>query len=226
MSYALNFLKMDNINRLLDATEHPEHYSEAEIEAMLQTTEVKEAFDILDKTKSSLQPVITPDVEAEWKRFEQKNLISEQSPRFRIIGLFTRNIAASVAVGLASLTAVAAVVGIGGGYFRPHESDTTTASDIQEANGIIVQPDTAAVVGNIGKQLPETIVFNNETLETIISQIAGYYGYDVKSGSDSSMSLRLYFRWDQSLPVEEVIERLNNFEQIRLTVIDRTIKIG
>ena len=62
MSYAKNFHKMDKIDRLLDAIEHPDRYAPIEIEAMLQDQEVKEVFDLLDKTKSSLQTLPSPDI--------------------------------------------------------------------------------------------------------------------------------------------------------------------
>ena len=42
MSYAKNYLKMDKIDRLLDAIESPNRYTPTEIEAMLKDPEVKE----------------------------------------------------------------------------------------------------------------------------------------------------------------------------------------
>ncbi len=59
---------MDKIDRLFDAVEHPERYSSVEIKEMLKDPEVKEVFDLLDKTKSSLQAVEIPDIEDEWKK--------------------------------------------------------------------------------------------------------------------------------------------------------------
>lgn len=44
---------MDKIDHLLDAIEHPENYSDSEIETLLQDPETREVYRILDKTKTS-----------------------------------------------------------------------------------------------------------------------------------------------------------------------------
>ena len=65
---------MDKIDRFLDAIEYPERYTQSEIDAMLQDPEIKVVFDLLDKTKSSLQTQQSPDIEAEWRRFEKNHI--------------------------------------------------------------------------------------------------------------------------------------------------------
>ncbi len=59
---------MDKIDLLLDAIEHLDRYTPTEIEAMLRDPEVKEVFDLLDKTKASLHTLPDPDIETEWTR--------------------------------------------------------------------------------------------------------------------------------------------------------------
>ena len=39
----------DNIDRLLDALEHPENYSDAEVEQILADPEAREVYDMLHK---------------------------------------------------------------------------------------------------------------------------------------------------------------------------------
>lgn len=77
--------------------EHPENYTPTEIEAMLQDPEVKEVLDLLDKTKSSLQTIETPDIEDEWKRFEEKQRASRKLKMNWFIRLFSRNATAGIA---------------------------------------------------------------------------------------------------------------------------------
>lgn len=43
--------------------------------------------------------------------------------------------------------------------------------------------------------------------------------------NDSANELRLYFRWDKELPLDEIVGQLNNFEQINITLSDRTLII-
>lgn len=224
MSYAQNYLKMDKIDRLLDAIEHPDRYSEKEIDVLLSDPEVREVYNLLDKTKATLTPISTPDIDAEWGRFSNSHT-AKQLRTYRIFNLFSRNIAASIAIGIASLAAVAAVVGVSVHYALNKNTDNQIAEVALPTKENVASSDTISVVEEVPTVTPETIVFDNEPLETIINCIADYYGCKVEFSTDSSKSLRLYFRWNQARPLDEVVESLNNFEQINLTVKDKTIKI-
>lgn len=216
---------MDKIDRLFDAMEHPERYTPAEIETMLQDPEVKETFDLLDKTKSSLRTIVTPDIDDEWKKFENTHRNTGVYRNIRPVGLFYRKVAASIAIGIVSLTAVAAIVGVGVNYFNHRDAASVTTEVTAETAAAAYTTDTIATTQVEQAAEPEVVIFDNETLEDIISAISAYYGYEVAYGNDTTRSLRLYFRWKQELPIEEVVESLNNFEQISLTIKDKTIKI-
>ncbi|MDE7413132.1 MAG: DUF4974 domain-containing protein [Muribaculaceae bacterium] len=217
---------MNKIDRLLDVIEHPDLYTTSEIETMLQDPEVKEVFDLLDKTKSSLQSIAVPDISEEWTKFANQHHQSKSSRRHWLPQIFSRNAAASIVVCIASFTAVAAIVGVGihrisnGSSTTNPEVETTTVTDDATSQSNVVNsydPDD--------ETSPETVVFDNETLETILTIIGSYYGYTVTFNNDAAKSLRLYFRWNQALLIEDIAASLNNFEQINLTIVDRTIKI-
>lgn len=212
---------MDKIDKLLDVIGHPEHYSDAEIEAMLADPEVAEACEILDKTKASLTSVPTPDVDAEWTAFER----THKKHSFRIINLMSRNAAASVAIGIASLAAVAAVVGVGVNHVLDKKKENPSTEVAAMSKDYAVKNDTITVSGEIPEIAPETIVFDNEPLERIVSCIAEYYGHKAEFSTDTPKSLRLHFRWNQAQTLDEVVESLNNFEQIHISVNDNAIKI-
>ena len=63
----------------------------------------------------------------------------------------------------------------------------------------------------------ETIIFKNQSLDGILTAIADFYGVSLKFKRDNSKNLRLYFQWDQSFPLEEIISQLNNFQQVNIT---------
>ncbi len=216
---------MDKIDRLFDAMEHPEYYSSSDIDEMLRDPEVKEEFDMLDKMKSSLQAMDTPDIEDEWKTFVGNHHIEKTAHRFRFTDLFSRKAAASIAVCIMSLTAIAAIIEISVNLLGRKEPETITAKIGTEAKDVTLQPDSVMTLGEMVSGSPEMVVFDNEPFENIISQIASYYGYDVIYDTDVSKSLRLYYRWDQALPMEDIVESLNNFEQMHLAIKDKTIRI-
>lgn len=215
---------MDKIDRLLDAIEHPQRYSREEIEALLAHPEVREVYDLLGKTKAALAPIPEPDVDAEWNAFKNSHPV-KQHRTYRIFNLFNRNIAASIVIGIASLAAVATVVGVGASYVLDRKTETPEAGTTAAVTENVVPDDTIIAAEEIPARVPETITFDNETLETVISCIAEYYGCNVKFSTGSPNALRLYFRWNQALPLDEVVESLNNFEQINITVKDSTIEI-
>ncbi|MBD5356826.1 MAG: DUF4974 domain-containing protein [Bacteroides sp.] len=216
---------MDKIDRFLDAIEYPERYTQSEIEAMLQDPEIKEVFDLLDKTKSSLQTLPTPDIETEWRRFEKNHPASKVKHRFWLAGMMSRNIAATIAIAIVSFTTVAAIVSIGINQLNQRQ-DVSRPTDVKtEYAEVIAKPDSVKSVEPVKDKTSEIIVFDNEPLKTIAGKIAGYYGYEVEFNNEASKSLRLYFRWNQENTVEEVVERLDNFEQIHIEIKDKTIKI-
>ena len=194
MSYAQNFLKMDKTDRLLDAIEHPDRYSDTELEAMLADPEVREVYDMLDKTKVTLTPISTPDVDAEWESFKDAHLESRNRKGFSIMNLFSRNIVANIAIGIASLDAVAAVVGVGVNYALKQNEEPTTSETAKVEKRAALPSDTITVVEAISEVAPKIIVFDNEPLETIANRIADYYGCKVEFSTDAPKELRLYFR--------------------------------
>lgn len=217
---------MDKIDRLLDAMEHPDRYTQTEIEAMLRDPDVKEVFDLLDRTKSSLQPIIVPDIEAEWKKFETNRRISASALYTWLTRRFSRNAAASIAIGIASLTAVAAIVGVGIHHINHNQESTVSEETAMSVTVIgMSQPDTITSFEVKEDVASETVVLEDEPLDAMMSMIAAYYGVKVVFKDDSSKTLRFYFRWNQALTVEEVVDRLNNFQQIHMTLKDKTITI-
>ncbi len=216
---------MDKIDLLLDAIEHPDRYTPTEIESMLRDPEVKEVFDLLDKTKASLHTLPDPDIETEWKRFEKNHPMSKYTHRFWPAGILSRNIAATIAVAIVSFTAVAAIVSIGiNQYYQRQEA--SRSNDVKtEHTEIIANTDSVKSDEPVKDKTPEVIVFDNEPLKTIAGKISEYYGYKIEFLSEVSQSLRLYFRWNQEETIEEVVESLNNFEQIHIEIKDKTIVI-
>ena len=216
---------MDKTDRLLDAMNNPEKYSSAEIEEMLQDPETKEIFDLLDKTKSSLQSIPVPDIEKEWNKFKVSSHYNRQSPVLRFSAFFSRKVAASVTIAILSITAVAAIVGISVSTLNNKESQLTEKEVASTTEVIPNQEDSIKTPSDSPIQSFETVIFDNEPLEVIMKQIGDFYGYKPEFNNENARSLRLYFRWNQASTIQEIVESLNNFEQIHLTIDGETIKI-
>lgn len=216
---------MDKTDILLEAMDVPERLSSSEIEELLDDRVVKETFDLLDKTMSSLHPITVPDIEEEWKRFESNHQKRCETPRVRLKYFLSRNVAASIAVAIASLTAVASIMGVSIARINNRQTSISSEEVTGDAVGAVAQPDSILPRGEYNAIPAEVMVFDNETLEKILSEVSTYYGLNVIFYDEAVKSLRLYFRWDPAMTAEEVVERLNNFEQINIVVDGRTIKV-
>lgn len=216
----------DNIHLLLDALEHPDNYSEAEIEQMLADPEARELYDMLRKTADASAPVPDVNLDEEWQRFEAK----QQKRRPVILRwlpfLASHNAAAVVFALVGTIAVVAATIGVTHYFGAQKEMTPTEQAEPQEQTAItctnIALTDTIPAKES---SLPETIVFKGENFEKILADIAEYYGVSVVFNRNSAKALQLYFEWNQSLPLSEVVEQLNNFEQISITHTDKVLTV-
>ena len=216
----------DNIDRLLDALEHPENYSDAEVEQLLTDSEAREVYDILRRTADVSAPVPEINIDDEWRRFEAKQP-KRRLLIFRWLSFVASRNAAAVAIAfVGTIAVVAATIGVTHYFNANKEMAKTEQAEPQKqtaiANANVAPTDT---IPSETTPLPETIVFKGENLERILANIVEYYGATVKFNQDAAKSLKLYFEWNQSLPLNEVVEQLNNFEQINITLTDKVLTV-
>ncbi len=216
----------DNIDLLLNALEHPENYSDAEVEQILTDPEAREVYDMLRKTADASAQVSEINLDEEWRRFEAKQ--PKRGPillRWQSF-MASRNAAAVVIALVGTLALVGATIGVTHYFISNKEMAQTEQTEPQKQTAIthsnVASTDT---IPDETTPLPETIVFKGENLERILADIAGYYGATVKFDQDAAKSLQLYFEWDQSLPLDKVVEQLNNFEQIDITLTDKVLTV-
>lgn len=138
----------------------------------------------------------------------------------------SRNAAAVVIALVGTLAVVAATIGVTHYFIADKELAQTEQTEPQKqtdiANANFAPTDT---IPSETTPLAEIIVFKGENLEKILADMSGYYGVTVKFNKDAAKSLQLYFEWDQSLPLNEVVEQLNNFEQINITLTDKALTV-
>lgn len=216
----------DNIDRLLDALEHPENYSDADVEQLLADSKAREVYDMLRKTADASAPVSEINLDEEWRRFEAKQP-KRRPVIFRWLSFMaSRNAAAVIIALVGTIAVVAATIGVTHYFNANKEMAKTEQAEPQKqtaiANANVAPTDT---IPSETTPLPGTIVFKGENLKRILADIAEYYGATVKFNQDAAKSLKLYFEWDQSLPLSEVVEQLNNFEQINITLTDKALTV-
>lgn len=214
-------MDMETNDRLLDLIEHPERYSDREIEALLSDPEISRMLSALGKTRSALTTPDTPDVEAELAAFHREHP--------RLVRVFGRRPAVAAAtVAAISFAAVAAIVGVKASMnsdARPagetgNQSETFVEATVSSA---VAEPDSTLAMTTADEAIT---VFENATLESIVREIASYYNLTPEFRSGRAKKLRLYFRWDRSMTAEETVDLLNSFDRIKIKINNGVITVN
>ncbi len=181
---------------------------------------------LASKTTDALTETPEVDIDREWHQFEIRNFQNKHLGYISALASFlSRNAAAVIICAVASLAVVAATIGVSYSFNGKHkeqnaivEHTETYVADNSIVNDSITEPSE--------QMLPNgTTVFKNQSLDAILYVIADYYGASLNFKSDNSKDLHLYFQWNQSLPLQEIISQLNSFEQVNIKLDNNVITI-
>ena len=159
---------------------------------------------MLDETN-----ITVPDANVEWDRFHPST-----SHRFIPI----KKIAAML-VGVLMLSGIAyATIS----HFiatdeKPHMTITERKLDaekIKKTAGIEMAPT---------KNTP--VIFNNVELQQIMKYVAEGYDVKVEFKNKTVGSIRFYLQWEADDTLQEIIDKINHFEKVHLTLNEETITI-
>ena len=192
-------MKTNDHNKQLyrDMQEEPDKYSDQEIEAMMED---------LDQE---------PDVDEAWQQFAQRH-IPPAGPTHtwrKILGQSKwLSQAAAILIGILTLSGITfAAVNIV--RQSQHEEQPVAATGKPQPAKIESQALPADTIVKTGP-----VVFDNVTLDSIAKSIATYHHLDMDLQNEQASQLRFYFVWDQDESPQEVIEKLNMFEQVHLVI--------
>lgn len=172
----------------LDMQEHPEKYSDEQIEAMM---------DELDRM---------PNVETAWQKFEQRQMTTQVSSSRR----WLRFAAAIIGVIMVSGIAFAAIQIVRHNQESQAPQTEQTTYITKSVNNSLAEIPTADTIS------VESYIFDNVPLDTMLMEIADYYHIAIDFRRDESRQLRLHFEWKHSESLDRVVERLNNFEAVNI----------
>lgn len=211
---------MDKYDLVLDIIEHPEKYSSELLAEIMSEPETREIYNLLCKTESAIKGSEEPDINDEWKNFSSSRLVR---PRGVFSWLGSRAASISAIVGT-SIAAVAAGIAV-----------TVSVIDYKSepiAENMTIVPSAVTVLSDTITNKCDTVnvsltpvMFENEPLEKIMNEIAMAYGIEVKFKDVNVASLHLYYKFDPSLTLNEVIDQLNTFEQINIRRNDNTLTV-
>ncbi len=203
----------EKIERLLDMIEHPEHYTEEEMQKILADKETREYYDLIIKADDAYTKRHDIDVDKALKEFETKHL--QHFSWSKIAAVF-------IGILLVSGVAYAAIVL----NKNPSEKQAKQKAQIDR----VITDKAAKSIDTETTDADTTTTqkgqsFDNVELQTILDDISSYYKLKVVYNSDKSRHLRLHFYWDKSKDAETIVESLNHFENVNITLTDSKIDV-
>ncbi len=201
---------MDNLDKLLEAIEHPDRFSDSELHELLSDPETRQLYELLcaSRAESFMNNSTTDEAEIDrqWQLFKSKR---RRKSFFAWIS--NRKIVAVVAVLIASCSIIVVGVSLSNRFLGNAEkepSEQTAAAQIPEdVAPMQTQPLNDTV-----------IVFEDEKLDKILSVVAPYYNVKVDIQSPSSKEVRLFLKWESTTSIDELIEHLNSSDRINLSL--------
>ncbi len=193
----------DKIKMLLDMQEHPEQFSEETLNAMLEDSEVRE---LMEATAQLKRAMISEELKV-------KSEYAQPNPQSSIFNLQFRKIAASfIGILLVSGIAFAAI------HFvrNVNATESQTVQTEQQVKSPSPKRPNDQTTKRPNDQTP--IVFDNVTLDSIARNIAAYHHIEIDLQNEQARQLRFYFVWKQDDSLQEVVEKLNMFEHVNMTV--------
>ena len=210
---------MTNMNKgekrlmLFDMQEHPDKYTDEQIEHLLADEEVKEFLRDLAMARMAGKKA-TPkkvDVDKAWKEF------SNGSYRNRM------KIAASI-VGIIFLSGVA-LAAVQNGWLNFSTSDKVVdnkvmTEQIVPSNTLANDSIKAMTVEPTDSLDMKPVVFDNAELGTVLMQMADFYNVKVEYMNANTQHVRLFFNWNKTKTLEQNLELLNAFDRIQIEYVE------
>ncbi len=197
---------MNKTDLLFQMMEQPHAYTDQQWQEILADEECRELYTLMAKTQRvfDTQKEIDDDtIDVEWKR-----LSTSSSRRWlRVAAVFIGVLMIS-GMTIAAVHLVRNAVGV---ETKVLTQETPITDKYQPA-----LPTDTFKSDTIVKA--ETIVFDNVTLDSIAKDIAAYHHLDMYLQNEQTKQLRFYFVWKQEDNLQEVIEKLNMFEHVNMTV--------
>ena len=229
---------MTNMNKeekrlmLFYMQEHPEKYTDEQVEHLLADEEMKDFLRSLAMARMAGMKA-TPkkvDVDKAWKEFAETHNKDLSTDKKEANSTYRNRmkIAASI-VGIIFLSGVA-LAAVQNGWFKFSTSDKVVeekAATEQTANSKQLANDSLKAITTEPKDSLDMkpVVFDDAELGIILMQMADFYHVKVEYMNANTQHVRLFFNWNKTKTLEQNLELLNAFDRIQIEYADGTLMV-
>ena len=228
-----------------DMQEHPDRYTDEQVEALLADEEMKDFFHDMAMVRMAEQKANPKKVNVEmaWKEFatshsmassdgEASTASTPSSSEHHLKTATSGNrfkIAASI-IGVIFLSGIT-LAAIHSGIFRSSSSEDVspvkTEQPSSDAKTALQDSTKAAVTEKKDSLNLKPVVFDNAELGDVVSQLAAFYHVKVEFDNAEAQHIRIFFNWDKKKTLQQNLTILNAFDRIQITYssADETLKV-
>ena len=223
-----NKSKEEKRQMFFDMLEHPDRYTDEQMERLLADEDVKVFFHDMAMVRMAMKKENPEKVNVDeaWKKFADKQGLKANEASDKTSSNHWM-IAASI-IGVVFLSGIT-FAAIHSGFFRFSSSDeanqakteqVSSTSDLNRMDSIKVSAAEKADSLDL-----KPVVFDNTELGDVVSQLAAFYHVKVEYGKAESQHIRIFFNWDKTKTLKQNLEILNAFERIQITEVDGTLRV-
>ena len=228
-----NMSKEEKRMMLFDMQEHPEKYTDEQVERLLADEEVKEFFHELAMARMAGKKANPKDVDVDeaWKEFVQahhEGKMEIDAGKSKGVYRNRMKIAASI-VGIIFLSGVA-LAAIHNGWLGFPASDLAADNKAATEQLATTQALPNDSLRAATAERPEALdrkpgVFDDAALGPILAPLAGVAQVKVEYVDAGAQHIRLFFNWNKTKTLDQNLEILNAFDRIQIEYIDGTLVV-
>ncbi len=202
---------------LLNMQEHPERYTDEQMESLLADEDVKQFFTDMAMARMAMKKgeKTQVDVDKEWRRFSEKRIHRNRM-----------KVAAAIIGGIFFSVIAVAVVSQSG--LIGHSYDTEVAQTTLNATTVkSVKPEISEgnEQENVDSLDTKPVTFDNVKLKNILDKMSIFYHVKVEYRNTEAGDVRLYYNWDKKKTLEENVKLMNAFERFHLNYAGGVIEV-
>ena len=173
----------------------------------------------MSKTRSAIdsarvdEQITDQTIDDEWQQFEEKHYSQKPSRSWMKIA------ASVVGVLLVSGIAFAAIH-----IVRQYQKQETPKAQVTES---VTTPATIAPADTLASDTTtvQPVIYDNIPLEEMLPEIAAHYDVKVTFANEAVRSLRFHFVWNPVQDIANVVNDLNRFEHLHVTLKDNQLTV-
>ncbi len=224
--------KEEKLMMLFDIQEHPERYTDEQIENLLADEEVKDYFKELALARMAGRKAKPEkvDVDEAWKKFSECSQLENEKGAKTSSSRRKMKIAASI-IGVVFLSGVAWATAIHQGWVKgfssSEESSHINKVEQTSASTSLSADSVKATAMDMKKDSTDLkpVVFDNAELKDVLTLFASFYQVKVEYQNEEAQHVRLFFNWDKLRSLQQNIEILNAFDRINISYENGCLKV-